>query len=589
MISFVSQGEVKVKQMSLFRNLRGDHIVWWYGGVQKSHNAETVPDVIVYFREIDSSGCLGEFTGVKVGITMLGLLRIGSIWREGFCHLEAHRTTDVFDVNFSKGGWRFVSPCQYLEQQAAKPIIRQQDYPLRYTRDRNWLVDLKIGDGKSLLIPCLEFFTRYYGASAEVRRVLTAYPWDEALARLFSSTQELPSPGRWPVKLAKRMTNGDVIFLAHLLYDEPARLAARRIYSQLEAKFSAGNSIAFPQIGPWYTGPSRIKATGIWINDMNTFLALQINGICEPAGLPISRDRDNTNKIDQKAEAAAGRVVREAWSGMRTFGNLPKIVDCTDDDDPDQGSGTVEVEEASLEILGLRRVVVDVRREKAHSEAGTRRADGASVAFSSGENYGTGKGVGHASLFVPQQNLESKGTLRDMWNALIYLQNERPDVIENVKWYSPADGFSSSSEPKLIPLKPFDQTELVGLSKTKREWPYLDVVWKTVRGLLVVKIIAGRKVIYIIEIQRRPRVGVAGTSGEESFRGLVWILGDKENFQTCLKKLLSKIKETMGVVKNLEGQLPGIVLSFKHSHSKDDKVPCMAGVLNALRKVGVKV
>ena len=74
--------------------------------------------------------------------------------------------------------------------------------------------------------------------------------------------------------------------------------------------------------------------------------------------------------------------------------------------------------------------------------------------FSTGEPYGSGKGVGQASIHAPIR-LESQGFLRDMWNALLYLQSAYPTAIHSVSWFTFEDGFSTSPDPRLISLEPF--------------------------------------------------------------------------------------------------------------------------------------
>jgi hypothetical protein len=44
-----------------------------------------------------------------------------------------------------------------------------------------------------------------------------------------------------------------------------------------------------------------------------------------------------------------------------------------------------------------------------------------------------------------------------------------------------------------------------------------------------------------------------------------------------------------GLCKKLVGTTPGKDAAFNHSKAKDDGVPCVAAVLSALKKVGVKV
>ena len=143
--------------------------------------------------------------------------------------------------------------------------------------------------------------------------------------------------------------------------------------------------------------------------------------------------------------------------------------------------------------------------------------------------------------------------------------------------------------PRVIPLVPFDPKDKVTTSI--RNWLYLDAASKTLRGILVAKIMAGGKSVHIIEIQRRQREKIgedgAADKSEEAFSGLVFVLDEDADFETWLETLLSEIRHVKGILKNLSIACPGKTEVFRHSSAHANEVPCEAAVLNALRKVGV--
>lgn len=574
----------KVRHLSLHRSFKTDHIVWWYAGMLKNRES-TVPNVIVYFRPLDRQGNVGELIPVSVGLTNLGLLRIGSIWRDGICRSEAVLKTERFYVDFTRGRWRFNSPMEAWKNNNENPI-NQDEYPLPYSRDRNWLIEFSLNDRQNLIIPCLEFFSRYYGRSQEVKRVLATYRWDEVERRLYAPIDLPQRQDLWQVKLSTRTRNGDTTFLAHILYDNFSRRAAKSIYAQIESSFEHGGKLAFVKAGPWFQGPAQIWVNGLWMNNGQTFLGLQVAGGSDPGGVPIARDRENTNKV---LNAADGDHIPEAWGGapMRVVSPLPNIVDLTDYDEPDHGSATVDVEEPDFITLGVPRTIIDVKRQRAISAAGIRGKDGLSNAFSSGEPYGNEKGVGHSSIHASQV-MESHGVLRDMWDALLFLKSSQPDLIQSAEWFTFEDGFRSDPEPRLISLHPFVADSAEGSKVNPGNWSYYDIAEKILRGVLVLRVRAKCGLLYIVEIQRRPQKrnenGVS-REAEESFRGLAFVLDDQSQFEEWLRELLSAIPEVKGVLQNLVRKCPGKAAAFKHSRAKDELVPCTAAVSNALRKV----
>jgi hypothetical protein len=579
-----------IKDTSL-KGETGNLVVWWYGPVTKNRRAGSVPRVVVFFRRIDENGNLGEIIRRETALTHLGLLRIGSIWREGVSNSRIDLQSEVFDVSFSADGWKIVSPYDAVRLERSPNPIPPSEYPLYFPLDKNRLLDFSLPDGRNLLIPCMEFFVRCYGRSAEVKRVLATYPWDEAQKRLFKPIEEPVSPGSWPVKLARRLYNDDVIFLAHAIHDPYARRTVKSVYAQIEAAFRTNEPYAFLKIAPWFQGDAKLSVAGIPINNGQTFLGLSILGGSHPQGETILRDRENTNKTDGAELPSADESGTKDGFLARVMRKQPDIIDLTDDDEPDHGSSSLEIEEDDFVVLGEPRVVIDVRRARQGSATASSTRKGDESAFSTGEPYGSGKGVGHASIHA-NALMESHGVLRDMWNALRHLRKARPNVIQSTEWFTFEDGFSNNPEPKLIALEPFnDKDEKV--DATIRKWLFFDPDMQIPRGALVIRVVVSGKPVYLFEIQRRPikKKGEDGIAkeGEEAFKGLVFVLNDERSLSQWLRTLLNRTRYVKGVVQKLTGSCPGTAHAYKHSTAKDEEVPCEAAVENALRKLGMEI
>lgn len=581
----MSQGikTVPTSQVRIFQpeeHEKGRLVVWWYGRIEKNHRATDVPLVVVFLKKIDDKGRpFGRYLERRIALSELGPIPLGSVLDGGQRVSLSYLDEADFDIDFTHGNWRFVSPAERRESTQPSPI-NMDDYPLPYARERGWLLDFPLGSGKNLLIPSLVFFIRAYGRSAEVKRVLATYPWPEAQRRLY--TPEQPSePGRWAIKLTKRMRNGDSVLLAHLHYDPYAQKSGREIYGQIESAFSKVEPHAYIQVRPWFEGEAKVKVKGIWINGGRTFLALRVMSVSDPQGVPIERDRDNTNKVD--APAAEGDEGK-AWVGAprRSPRQLPEIIDLTDADAPDDDSVIIEIEEDEFVVLGTPRTVIDVRRPQAKSSSGKPGDGGNPDTFSTGEAYGSGKGVGYASIHAPQV-MESHGVLRDMWNAMLYAKRTHPDLIQKVEWFTFDRGFCSDAEPQIIPLKPFYDDDEVDTGV--RNWLYLDVQERVSRGVLVARLSIGQKHVHILEIQRRAR---KGGESEESFQGLVFKLEHDGQFDSCLRTMLSSIRSEKGVMKKLGGKCPGESRSFNHLPAREGKPAGEPALWNALSKVGIK-
>jgi hypothetical protein len=573
----------KTSRFDVLKEHTGRLIVWWYGGITKNQRDQTVPLVAVFFRWIIKSGQPGAFLRKDVALTHLGLLRVGDVVENGVCTARAVRAVETFDVDFTEGAWGIVSAGEAWRAMQPNPID-QDDYELQYRRDKSWLIDFPLGDGKNLLVPCLEYFMRCYGHSVEVKRVLATYLWPDVKRRFYIPLEKPADPLSWPVRLTRRMRNGDVVLLAHLLYDEYARSQARQINGQLMVDYQnpplpgEKRSYVFVKVHPWFQGAAQLKVNGLWINGGKTFLALNILGSSDPQGVPIQRDRENSNLVDTPApEGDQGK----AWAGAprRTIKSPPEIIDLTDADAPDHEASIIDIEEDEFVVLGTPRTVIDVRRAQAKSSSGKPGDGGNPDTFSTGEAYGSGKCVGYASVHAPQV-LESHGVLRDMWNAMLYVKSAHPDLIQKVEWFTFDRGFCEEAEPQLVSLAPQENDKPVD-----GNWFYFNVKEEIPRGVMVARLSIGQKHVYILEIQRRSR---AGGNDEESFKGFVFALEDDGRFDSCLRSLLSSVRSVKGIVKKLEGRCPGDSGAFKHVSSHHEKVPCEAAVWNALGKVGIK-
>lgn len=576
----------RVSQPAYIANSASEHreqrlAVWWYGPLVKNMRDGTVPLVIVFFRRLNDDGSFGDDWIIrKVALTELGRLRLGSVWQEGKRVGDVPLVEETFEnLDFSQDGWSFVTPSLGEGIDGFPP----QEYPIRYERDKNFLLSFNLPRGKRLLIPCLEYLVRCYGHSAEVPRVLATYRWEGVISRFFMPLEDTAMPRTWPVKLTERVHNDDTVFLAHIKYCDYARRAAKDIYAQVEA---VSPSNAFLKVKPWFSGPAMLKVKGLWINDGRSFLALRILGANQPSGNTIIRIRD---RFDDVTLDHTGELANEGTGGfVRELRRVSETIDLTSDEAPDHGSMPIDIENEKMEILGEPREIIKRAQAATRGRITHRPSDQVIRAASTGEPYGSGKGVGYASIHSPAV-IESKGVLRDMWNAVNYIQKTASGVIQRVGWFTFLDGFRYDDEPKLIGLPAYGSAD-GELSTALRNWVYYDQDARVPRGVLVMLLHTREGKICIVETQRRTWMGgMDGEGREEQFMGLVFIVRPNEDLHRLMRKLLSCIRSKKGVATQVISALGwGFpVFAFKHVPAKDETVPCEAAVKNALRKVGV--
>ncbi|NAO29350.1 hypothetical protein PsdCFBP2356_22950 [Pseudomonas syringae pv. dysoxyli] len=539
-----------------------DLLVWWYGGIWKNPRPGCVPLVNVVFRRLYSDGTLGTMTVVPVALTHLGNLRMGSIWRAGTASadstLENLPTTAVrFEQGFT---WRFVQLRELAWRTAG-------EHDTVFSEASTWLVEVDLENGDTLLIPCVEFFIRCYGRNSESSRILATYPWEVAKSRFFYedfdlsaanpialASASIPAPDFNPPRLKKVclknwVASGEAVFLWHMLHDPATEKACKSIYAELEAQFtgvSAGKpSKGFLKAGPWFEGPALLAGKGKWVNNGKTFLCMRLTGLSEPDGPVVEIER---SRFESDGTEDGGRCRKNAAR------QLPQDqqVDLTDSMPPDAESEILRLPDPSITILGKRRRTKVTRRTRKGSAGHTLPNAVDLPLLATGDTRGTGKGVGRAEFLVTL-SWESKGHLADIWQACKHLASKYPTRIQRVEWFTFDDGFNTTTPPKLQLLQPFTDCTV---RSPIRNWVFLDVKERIVRGILIIRIKCYDRNFYVIESQRRTTAAnPTGPNIEEQGRQglLTEISASLVDTQMALKTICSNIRHVQGRVKKMRG------------------------------------
>jgi hypothetical protein len=584
---------IEVRHASLQGALNGTRTVAWYGACVPNLRDRTLPRVVTWFYRINDDGTVGLKSSQRVGITDLGMLQIGTLWKGIACRTQIRFEERQFEVDYTEGNWRITSQAKETSDGRGE-LVPDHVYPLPYgAKDRSEVLVFNTRQGGQLLVPCLEFFTRCYGRSAHVNRVLATYPWTEAEPRLhLPVTQPVPA-SHWAIKLASKTINDDAILLAHIKYDSYAARAAKWIHADLNAQFTGPASLAFPAIGPWFQGPAKLLVEGVRL-DKARFLALRVTGMSEPRGPKIWSFRENEGQAE---EAAAEGAAITGWRGGRSreLGNIPSMPTLTADDAPDYESGSVEVRNPVIKILGTRRDVEAQPLAHAKTRPSAPVPSPEARQHAAGERQGSGRGTGWAAIRT-ETKLQSEGAARDVWNALQFLKMEHPDVIQQVGWFSLDTGTVNvvDPEPSLTSLLPREEEEQRKKSKLLSKWVFADVATQRVRGVLIAVVTTPSKTVFLFELERRVGLRTAGDGSsedkEESFCGLVVAKPPGLPAAQWIARVLHGIRSEEGVMSRVTDYCPErLGEDYRRSTSEGDVVAGQSTVISALQKVGVKV
>lgn len=561
-----------------------------YGGMSPTLVGGVTRKVAVSFQDLDNPDAPPFHR--EVSFSHLRSLRVGTVWQRQRHVGEVHyESLEPVEVDFTQGQWRLLSGL--TEAQAG----RQAPFNGRYRasaksedKERSWLLEFALPGNRTLLVPCMEFLLRCYGASESIPRALCSMPWDDAMKQFLTSlTPERTAEDKLVIRLTERAQDGDRAFLAHVLHTELGRAVTQEIVQQCSVA-SANQEHIFPRVKPWFAGKLPIAASGLWVRPGKTFLALRIALRGEPTGKGIVSYKTRKEETVRSLDDLSDDLVREGSTSYAVSPEAQLKVHVPSDDHA-YGNPHIERRERPDPRfpLGPKRDITTVFESKPSViiPPGSAHAPVVNVNAPGTEN-------------APEAHriVVAHGTLLEMWRALQTLKTTHPKHLLSLEWLHARRGFVEDQLPELIALQLFAEHDEV--KPEVRNWVTRDAKTETPRGVLVLRIEAlepktrEKKTIYVLEIERRlkrRKVGDKTISEEaESYRGLTAVLSPETDFDKWLEKTLSMVRMLAGHVVELESSHPDLIEAFKHSQSRStSKTPFKSAALLALKKAGVEL
>lgn len=554
-------------------------IVYWYGGVRQNPLSLEEPILQVMLRAANSAGNDERFIVRDVGITHQGLLPLGSVFHRQM-HLsdEAMEMVD-FHVTFDDESFTIESAWAKIDGHYVIPPFR---YNLKGCAGTKVVHFHTTQSQSTLLIPCMEVFSRMYGRSRYVKQQLTN-TGDFQKARdalIVPDVVPPPTDGGWGVNLQTKCINADAIYLAHLKHDRVTEARTRRISSQIGTLDlnlrSRAPPIAHLAIEPWFKGPASIRVRGKWLNEERTrFLGLRIMGFSDPEGATIFRDRQNTNKVVTGAAAFVKKNGRNFPRQEKPA--LSKTIHVTHRKEPGHGELPLQIDEGPMIVLGRPRDVVPVIREKANDrDDGVQLPSDSLDEFSSGGQRGRATGVGNTGI-ASSTYQEASGEVLEIWETLKEMEEDPHSEFVSVVAIGP-DGVSYTDFPCMIPFQP--RTDLdEDASKTDREWHLLVPAAGTRRCALVVDIrLRNGSGFCVIENGRRV---YDTTKTEQGFRGLMFF-APQTPLASEITNLMTAIALRRGVMSEVVSDAPQPAYAYRHRKRGTSQRPAIESAMSRI-------
>ncbi len=599
-------------------NIHGHHMSWrgvtskrciviWHGALKENQRERTQPKVAVLLKELssDGKGVTGASYCVFFNAELLGLVRVGTIWdfdNKGKAELvlSAHYDQYYFDIDCSIGAYELFT-LKELEDFGYLPNSKHSPFPVLGSSwdgsfAGSYVIHFRAQNGVRVLVPSLEWFTRTFGASANLRRLILTHPWEMAYKNNIFNIADEPfdtPESEWYVCLGDAVTNDDACFLAHTIYSDQALEAVSNIKDVILGAKDR-NKIFMP-VEPWNEGLCKIKARGVFFKESNTFLALNIDGFEEPACPTIHRDRNRIILEDDgsgmgEPKSGANEPVeepgRESESGGKSHG-------IDQGGTPGHSSTARSVYDNKVEYFNRPEIKTVVRRQYVPLNGQPKPGEGKpsgdkppkeNKPAAGGEPFGEEKQLEKLRLTTPIV-VTKRGILWEMWDAFLQFSQKYPLTIERVDFFTYMHSFQSSGDPKLVlflDIKP---------GKKMYKWVMESVTEKRRnRGCLVIRLKTHEGYVYIVEIERIIVQTDENDTAENRYKGLVFTMDKDSDFERALLEAMNSVIENKGhFQKNIALLSQKRLDVFMHRNAEANEFPFENVVRNILKKMKINI
>lgn len=520
-------------------------------------------------------------------------------------------------VDNDSGSWEHVN----FDNNLPYPL---ENYPLSYSvyDKKNWLISFNLSSGGKLFVPCLEYYTRCYGVSSEIKRTLLTYPWDNngfngqgkgdsLQRRIFSKLREPILYDKYQVNLGTRMVRDDVYFAAYLKYEFKTRMLVKKLCAQLASEYTnikgQKEKPIFLKVPPWHTEKGRLEVEGIPLGE-NSFLALRVSGSSLPKKVEyIERQESNSSNIDDLAKGKDEELPQGHWPQQGPPKKPP--ITGTGDLAPDNNSETVEIMAHKFKFIGVLPVVTDKKLTEQKTRGNSDNVKDSKDKHSSGDPTGKNKGVGGLSS---SSLIEYKGygVLIDLWETLNKMKDspKYKNSITEVQWYVPSLGYGDSEPLRLIPIPTLDRVDLLKfthllINKSNKDVDeYLKKInsWnsvtrmsedKFIRGVLIIRIKVKGQYLFLVEIERRQNNqgehSETQSTDKEKYSGLIFSLRDPKKLDDWLNTLLNNTAFFLGIMSKSASLCPGDAHPYQHRKAAWEEWHQEASIIKALSNIGI--
>lgn len=549
-----------------------EYIVVWYDSSFIFHQENSQAHVKVKLVNLrNPTYKKGEITClsvlyITVPINILHYFFIGSVWKEGKAIKQvklkeylvtANKAFERKRDNVSYQSFDDKEKLEYNEPFSPNLYTIESDCNNYKKYDKNQLIKIQ-QNGIDFIIHPLHLFCAHYGMSADIKRILTTYDWNEVKKRFYLDINEPSLYHEKHVVLPKYFVKKDAIFLYHLKYDNPVALSRTKSLNN-EIKVSDGNKKPI-KVQFWHDQEVQLKIRGIELDGV--VLCAEIIGINQPIGddITLVLFRNKKGKKKNTQSVGSDKIITKTY---KREVNTEYLGTKITDSEPD--NRTSESIKRRFEELGRKRIINTVNVQHQNNNPTQTKVippnEASKLGF--GDHHGSEGKVGLVACFLDDTSESKDLKLFKLWDMA-----QEFALFNNGKahWFTPNLGFRNDDD-------------LVFLSLDH------DTAFAYPEIALVIRIILDDETFYIIDFSQRSHdISMSGIAYKASSDEDFISLGDME--KSKLADILSEVifSEQLPVEyiseQNKEGEK---IATFRHPRAESSN-----WVFNAINKLTYK-
>ncbi len=533
-------------------------VVRWYLGIVRNPTALSEPGVLLLLTSVKEN----RVRQALIGLTHIGQVRLNSIWQGGRFVRNLQMLSMITKISGDAEAYNMIPATAVGRISKISPTSEEAGL----LNQGGSLTTISLGNKQKLLFPTIELFSRCYGRSQYVTRILATLPFDDAVRALIVPDAVPHQDGCWLVTMHMHCSDEDAVFLAHLRHEAITRDRVRKLCGQFQAaRVQHGSALVMPALVPWWPTNTLLKYSGVSLtSEPGTFLVFRIDGMSEPEGPPIFADRNNTN-LTEATDASNESTGGSGWGRYRAKGSLSENpLTLTHTLEPSGAFDSKRISDPSFEILGSRRNVERVVRPASSNRAPRALAPiGKSPSSLSGGAIRSGTDRPAPARIEAPTELHVSDVAQELWKAIVDVIDMDCDLDTTIESWT-GTSWIVSEDPIGAPFLSSDVSDAAS-------WCYVRDASRRKRSryYYLAKVANGSRAAYFFETERRSSQNNNNATSSEQFRGLAFTLSDDAKMSEVVYSICEFLKLHKGVLVDIDINGPDDLLVYTHRFDKN--------------------